>query len=531
MAGKKVVIQDTVFQNSGGLRIGPNAAIEIRDADSDVLVTLWEDREAASGESNPFSADANGQFTVYADPGRVKITVTISGDTRDWVDVWLLDIEADGTLNIDQIDEHTSGAGIQIDGVPEIGNAVRFDRDKNCLLHMPLKNSLSLPLGVGSATFTRSTIGTYIDRYGVVQTAAIDEPRFEKEGFLAEGEITNFAFRSDDFNDAYWTKTQSSITPNDETAPDGVAASADKLVDTAVDTEHSIVRAVVAATDSTVPNALSIFAKADEITQIGLIIADASIGNRIEAIFDLSGGIVLSATNVGTGSGAEGSIEALANGWFRCVLTGTPATSGTTVDVRVRLAKSGTTAYLGNGSDGAHIWGLDLEELPFASSYIATVAAAVTRTTDNLEVMIEGNIGLQADVGTWLHDVDVLGFITAASQMSLRAFGETQRILTVAIGGVNNEINFHWGIAATSSTIVLSPNTTNRLGMKHTGGGALTGWLNGVKIATRASTDVSDALGSTFTIGASAGASPLYGHVSNLRIYDRALNDGEMGIA
>ena len=100
MAGVKVVIQDTIFQNGAGLSLGANADIEVRDSDSDALVSLWEDRLGASGESNPFTADANGQFTVYANPGRVKVTATIGGDTIDFVDIPLLDVEADGTLNL-----------------------------------------------------------------------------------------------------------------------------------------------------------------------------------------------------------------------------------------------------------------------------------------------------------------------------------------------------------------------------------------------------------------------------------------------
>ena len=50
------------------------------------------------------------------------------------------------------------------------------------LLDMPLKNSLAMKAGVGSATFTRASTATYVDRYGVLKTASIDEPRFEKEG-------------------------------------------------------------------------------------------------------------------------------------------------------------------------------------------------------------------------------------------------------------------------------------------------------------------------------------------------------------
>ena len=68
------------------------------------------------------------------------------------------------------------------------------------LLDIPLKNSLALKQGVGSVVFTRATTGTFIDRYGVLQTAAIDEARFEKEGLLIEGASTNLLTYSQDFS-------------------------------------------------------------------------------------------------------------------------------------------------------------------------------------------------------------------------------------------------------------------------------------------------------------------------------------------
>ncbi len=55
-----------------------------------------------------------------------------------------------------------------------------------------------LELATKSATFTRSTKATYIDKSGVLQTADIDEPRFEKEGLLIEGQSTNYFRHSND---------------------------------------------------------------------------------------------------------------------------------------------------------------------------------------------------------------------------------------------------------------------------------------------------------------------------------------------
>ncbi|MDU1653821.1 MAG: LamG-like jellyroll fold domain-containing protein [Leclercia adecarboxylata] len=55
-----------------------------------------------------------------------------------------------------------------------------------------------LELPTKSLTFSRATTATYIDKSGVLRTAAINEPRFEKEGLLIEGQSTNLLINSED---------------------------------------------------------------------------------------------------------------------------------------------------------------------------------------------------------------------------------------------------------------------------------------------------------------------------------------------
>ncbi len=78
------VIQDTVLAGTSSIGIGASAQVAIRDADSAALVTLFQDRLGASGETNPFNADASGQFRVYTLPGRLQITVVHNSVTRIW---------------------------------------------------------------------------------------------------------------------------------------------------------------------------------------------------------------------------------------------------------------------------------------------------------------------------------------------------------------------------------------------------------------------------------------------------------------
>ena len=76
------------------------------------------------------------------------------------------------------------------------GSPLYIGNISNPLVDLKLKNSIDFT-GVGTPTFTRASSATYVDRYGVVQTAANDEIRFEAGGALLEGASTNELLNSD----------------------------------------------------------------------------------------------------------------------------------------------------------------------------------------------------------------------------------------------------------------------------------------------------------------------------------------------
>jgi hypothetical protein len=226
-------------------------------------------------------------------------------------------------------------------------------------------------------TFTRASTATYYDANGVLQTAAANVARFdhnpttgESLGLLIEEQRTNLLTYSSEFDNAAWSKSNASVSANLVVAPDG-AVSADKLVDTAASTNHSVNQAAttVAATSYT----WSCYAKSAERTQIALEIYNG--GTTYKAIFSLVDGSFVSSTGTGTYT-----VTPLAGGWFRFAITGTAST--TTTNAFVYTASGGTTTYLGDGYSGIYIWGAQLEVGAFPTSYIPTVAAQVTRSAD-----------------------------------------------------------------------------------------------------------------------------------------------------
>ena len=102
-------------------------------------------------------------------------------------------------------------------------------------------------------TLTRSTIGTYIDIAGVLQTAAIDVARFDYDitshaprGLLLEEYRANFAIWNRDLTNVAWVKTNITAV-KDQTGIDAAANSASKITATAANGTVLQSRTAVAA--------------------------------------------------------------------------------------------------------------------------------------------------------------------------------------------------------------------------------------------------------------------------------------------
>jgi len=68
------IYQGFIKDEAGNIIDG--ASVEVRDQDTNSLVTIWSNRAATSTKTNPTTTDANGYYFFYRTAGRYKITVT-----------------------------------------------------------------------------------------------------------------------------------------------------------------------------------------------------------------------------------------------------------------------------------------------------------------------------------------------------------------------------------------------------------------------------------------------------------------------
>lgn len=191
---------------------------------------------------------------------------------------------------------------------------------------------------------------------------------FESLGLLVEEQRTNLVTYSEQFDNAAWTKSVSSITANTIVAPDG-ALTGDLFIPNTTSGNHAVSRnALTVGTQYT----LSVYAKAGGYQYLAVSNAGSS---ALTAVFDLVNG-----TRTTGGSVTSASITPVGNGWYRCVLTITAGFAG--FSLYVSTLSTNINTFSGDGYSGIFIWGAQLEAGAFPTSYIPTTSATVTRNAD-----------------------------------------------------------------------------------------------------------------------------------------------------
>lgn len=309
-------------------------------------------------------------------------------------------------------------------------------------------------------TFSRASAATYFDAAGLLTTAASGVPRFDHDpstlaprGLLVEETRTNLLLRSQEMDNAAWSKVRSSITANATAAPDGTLT-ADKLVEDATAANTHDLRQSLVKSASSITYSVSAFVKAAERTWCFLWLYGASQSNRGEAWFDIASTSAGTVQTQGTGfSGATSAVQSMGGGWLRGGLTvasNTDTTLGLLFGTAVANANSQTN---GDGVSGLYAWGSQIEVGAYPTSYIPTTSATATRAADLATISL-GTVPVDFSAFSFMHafvhygaatiltlsdgtSTEVVRLVVSAATLRLQVVDGGSTVADIALGAVS----------------------------------------------------------------------------------------------
>lgn len=284
--------------------------------------------------------------------------------------------------------------------------------------------------GAGDFTVSRNGTATYLDKDGLLKTAAANVPRFEFNtdgsfrGVLVEPAATNLQVRSEDVGVFPWTMTRVTRTANvTETLDPAGSNTADKIIPTTESNSHFATRNTETQNGQ---YTVSIFAKAAGYNFLSL--RDLSGSGRYRSNFNLSTGTVSNSLP----AISTASIQNYGNGWYRCIVTYSATSQGVANGIET-TPTSGVVNFSGDGVSGAFLWGAQLEIGSVATSYIPTVASTVTRPADVISLTGASALIGQTQ-GTVYVEANISNYADAAASF-----------ITVSDNSINNRIEIRKG--------------------------------------------------------------------------------------
>ena len=360
--------------------------------------------------------------------------------------------------------------------------------------------------------FTRASSGTTVNQSGLIETVGSGTPRIDFEGntkgaLLLEPSRTNLITYSQDFSQG-WNLSSATITSNSIISPDGlvnattldISAFGGGLADSFSVSNGNVT--------------FSLFVKKGTTNGIRLRI-DASTDSN--GFFDLVNNTVYSSTD-------NASIESYGNDWYK-------------VSISANITSFSKVAIYGtNGSDSyqngnVYVYGAQLEEGSYATSYIPTSGSAVTRVADACNNGGNDQV-INSTEGVLYADIAALEIAGTVNQRAITLSGNSTNKVMLRFTLNKIQVFIIYGGSLVSN--LFSPTLTdiksfNKVAFKYKSSGDNALWVNGTEVATS-----NDSF--TFTSNLNLlkfnedGSSDFLGKTKDVRVYNEALTDAQLTV-
>ena len=383
---------------------------------------------------------------------------------------------------------------------------------KDSLLGYNSENGNFKPLAFN---FDRASSATVVNKAGLIETVGSGEPRIDykddsKGALLLEPTRSNLIPYSEDFSIVNWSKYGSgtgvapTVTSNYAISPDGTLNASRVQFDKGsgiTGNDMSILNDNVAVT-SGITTSKSVYVKSNTSEEYDIVIYGAS-----------------------SASGTNLKKVRVTSQWQRFDVYGT--IPSTTTGITIGLREIGVTG-LSNTAD-VSVWGAQLEQGSYATSYIPTQGSAATRSAD-----ICNNGGNE----------QVINSTEGVLYAEISGFSNTDsspRVFSLSDGGGSNRIicfilntEFVVNIQKLGQTPIDlrtdlgDVETPLKMSVKYKANDFAL-WINGFEIASSSS-------GQTYSVGtldrinfdSGFGIENFYGNIKDVRVYNTALTDSEL---
>lgn len=528
---------------SNGIYVKQNCTVA-QDADGrdGVANTAWTVTADGAGAGVEFVGPRNDAVTSRTTIGRVILASWYAKPgTKDWIYAYNSSPGASNRVwfNVSTGTLGSSEATVLDYGIAQAGNGfyrcwlAQLDTDDNNRMYVSAADD-DLVLGIDNSGAPQDVIilqdfmiedvsgrsptpspSTYIE----TTTAPVSQLSGSSDGLLVEEARTNLCLQSEDLSTS-WSLTNHVLTPNATTAPDG-SQTADLLTDDGLGGGPLRATQSFSPLSTTGSKTFSAFVKADQST----VFAIDSINY---AALDLATWFDVSTGTVGTtGVDVDDSgIEDFGNGWYRIWIAFTADGADTAGSFGAWIcAADGNLNMTGDGTDSGFIWGAQLEEGAFPTSYIPTTTTSEPRNLDSVS-STDVSWASTGDA-TWYAQADLIAagnnyLVSVSDNSSSDRFeiladstgdGGAVRAATGGTSGVIFQVGGDW---ETGSRRLVTGWAENDMAA----------YLDGVSIGTDTTTDGALVGLSHLYVGADHNGSPVMnGIISEIRYYDERLDN------
>jgi len=240
---------------------------------------------------------------------------------------------------------------------------------------------------------TRADSVQWFDSAGAWFTCSPNTLCLNGFGLLNQAPSTNLILWSQDLDNAYWTKTNVTITANSTIAPDGTST-ADTITDTATNSFHAISEGTNATFVNGFTYAFSKYVKAGTHNYVQMTVPFGQFSNIPYANYDLttckptlvaSNSPAVIASPIGAAAGGQPVAGGYCWLWLIAKATSNAANSGLNLVMINDPLSVRAPVYPGTGGS-VIAWGLQVETLA-PSSYMATAGSTTSRAGDQIQAI------------------------------------------------------------------------------------------------------------------------------------------------